>query len=101
LSIRDGWWIEGFNGKNGWGFGKEETENRDVSDAEGLYQILEREVIPIYYRMDDDGVPHDWVKVMKEAIKSTAAPFSTRRMAKEYASKFYKGALQSAYESDK
>ena len=101
LSILDGWWIEGFNGKNGWGFGKEETENRDVSDAEGLYQILEREVIPIYYRMDDDGVPHDWVKVMKEAIKSTAAPFSTRRMAKEYASKFYKDALQSAYESDK
>jgi len=51
--------------------------------------------------MDDSEVSHDWVKVMKEAIKSTAAPFSTRRMVKEYASKFYRDALQSASESDK
>jgi starch phosphorylase len=96
LSILDGWWIEGFNGKNGWVFGKEETAQRDISDSEALYQILEKEVIPLFYEVDDDGIPHSWVKVMKEAIKSTAPVFSARRMMKEYTQKFYQNALNSA-----
>lgn len=80
LSIMDGWWMEGFNGKNGWAFGGEEVSgNRDQADVETLYQILEKEVIPLYYRVSDDGVPHDWVSVMKESIKSNAPRFSARR----------------------
>ena len=90
LSIMDGWWIEGFNGKNGWAFGPEEVNgDRDRSDAEAIFRILEEEVLPLYYRISEDGVPHDWVRVMKESIKSNAAKFSARRMVKEYIQKFY------------
>jgi starch phosphorylase len=95
LSIMDGWWMEGFNGKNGWAFGDGEVSgNRDQADAAAIYEILEKEVIPLYYKVSDDGVPHVWVKLMKRAIKSTAPRFSARRMVKEYIEKFYVPALQ-------
>jgi starch phosphorylase len=95
LSIMDGWWIEGFNGKNGWAFGKQDgNDNQDSTDAEAMYEILERHVIPLYYKVSDDGVPHDWVKLMKESIKSNAHRFSARRMVKEYIQKFYIKALK-------
>ncbi|NOY64232.1 MAG: glycosyltransferase family 1 protein [Nitrospirae bacterium] len=93
LSILDGWWIEGFNGKNGWAF---EGTGDDGKDAEQIYNLLEKEIVPTYYRVDERGVPHDWVRIMKEAIKSTSARFSARRMVKEYAEKFYKKALKGA-----
>jgi glycogen phosphorylase len=92
LSVLDGWWIEGYNGKNGWAF-----EGRgDTEDAEAVYDLLEKEIIPLYYRLDDTGVPVGWVKVMKEAIKNAGPFFSARRMVKEYATKFYQNALKSA-----
>ncbi len=87
LSVLDGWWIEGFNGRNGWAF--DGGAEGDAKDAEALYDILEKEVIPVFYRVDDDGVPHEWVKIMKEAMMSTAPFFSSRRMMKEYVSKFF------------
>jgi starch phosphorylase len=99
LSISDGWWLEGFNGRNGWAFGDAGTGQRDVNDATALYQILEEEVIPLFYKVDDDGVPHRWVQLMKESIKSTAPIFNTRRMMKEYTLKFYQHALQTACSS--
>jgi starch phosphorylase len=92
LSVLDGWWIEGYNGKNGWAF-----EGRgDAEDAGAVYDLLENEIIPLYYRLDDDGVPVGWVKVMKEAIKNAGPFFSARRMVKEYTTKFYQNALKSA-----
>ena len=92
LSVLDGWWIEGYNGKNGWAF-----EGRgDTEDAGAVYDLLENEIIPLYYRLDDDGVPVGWVKVMKEAIKNAGPFFSARRMVKEYTTKFYQNALKSA-----
>lgn len=98
LSILDGWWMEGFNSRNGWAFdGEEKTDNRDAQDSDAIYSILENEVVPLYYRVDDDGIPRDWIKVMKDAIVSNAPPFSARRMVKEYARKFYQNALGSAY----
>ncbi len=98
LSILDGWWIEGFSsGRNGWAF----EGKSDAEDAESIYGILEKEVVPLYYRVDDDGVPYDWVKVMKEAIAGTAPAFSSRRMLKEYALKFYRSALGLKEEQDK
>jgi starch phosphorylase len=96
LSILDGWWLEGFNGKNGWAFAGGGNEK----DAEAIYNLLETEIIPLYYKLDDNGTPHNWVKVMKEAIKSIGPLFCARRMVKEYARKFYKGALKAASESD-
>lgn len=95
LSIMDGWWIEGFNGKNGWAFGEENSgDDRDPADAEALYEILERDIIPLFYKVSEDGVPHDWVRVMKDSIKSAAPRFSARRMVKEYIEKFYTKALK-------
>jgi starch phosphorylase len=95
LSIMDGWWTEGFNGKNGWAFGEGEADSdRDRKDAEAIYQILEKEIIPLYYKVSDDGVPHEWVKLMKESVKSNAPRFSARRMVKEYIEKYYATALQ-------
>jgi starch phosphorylase len=94
LSILDGWWIEGYNGKNGWAFdGKVSQENRDAADAEAIYKILENEIIPLYYRISDEGIPREWVRIMKESIRSNAARFSSRRMVKEYLQKFYAKAL--------
>ena len=68
----------------------------DDRDAEAIYDLFEKEIIPLYYRLDDQGVPVDWVRVMKKAIKSTAPAFSARRMVKEYSKKFYQSALQCA-----
>ena len=97
LSIMDGWWIEGFTGKNGWAFGQEEVKgNRDHADAEEIYRIIEEELLSLYYKVSDQGVPHGWVKVMKESIKSNASRFSARRMVKEYIEKFYVMALKDA-----
>jgi starch phosphorylase len=90
LSILDGWWIEGYNSLNGWGFGGELAEgDRTQTDAESLYRLLEEQVIPLYYERSDDGVPHDFVQVMKASLKSVAPRFSTRRMVKEYTDRFY------------
>jgi len=96
LSILDGWWIEGYNGKNGWAFGDQEGRISDKEDANALYQLLEKKVVPLFYNVDDDGLSHKWISMIKEAIKSTAAVFSARRMMKEYAKKFYQPALQFA-----
>ncbi len=95
LSIRDGWWLEGYNGRNGWEFGDGDEQDRDRRDANEIYSLLEREIIPLYYAVDDKGIPRGWVKLMKEAMKSTTAQFSTRRMAKEYVQSFYRTALES------
>ena len=77
------------------GLGNEKFDgNRDQADAAKLYRILEEEIIPLYYRVSDEGIPQQWVRVMKEAIKSTAAQFSARRMVKEYTAKFYSAALK-------
>ena len=90
LSIKDGWWLEGYNEENGWAFNHEESEgNEDQKDAEAIYRILEDNIIPLYYKFSDDGIPDDWVRIMKNSIKSNAAKFSTRRMVKEYINKFY------------
>ncbi len=92
VSIYDGWWVEGYNGKNGWVIGEEttepETEADDPKDAESLYTLLREEVIPTYY--DNRS---RWVYMMKESIKSIAPRFSTHRMVKEYMDRFYSKAM--------
>jgi glycogen phosphorylase len=94
ISILDGWWLEGYNGANGWAFGGDATEgDRTAADADALYRLLEEKVIPLYYRRPDDEIPHEYVSVMKAAIKSVAPQFSSRRMLKEYVRQFYVKAL--------
>nr|WP_319375484.1 alpha-glucan family phosphorylase [uncultured Methanoregula sp.] len=99
MSVLDGWWPEAYSGKNGWAFGETDTrKNHDREDAEQLYGVLEREVVPLYYMQSDDGIPHLWVKMMKEAIRCTAPRFSARRMLKEYVRLGYDPALKRAAE---
>jgi len=94
LSVCDGWWMEGYNGKNGWAFGDySENENRDAKDAAQIYNLLETQIIPAYYSVSDKGIHHEWVRIMKESIKSCAPRFSARRMVKEYSKKFYSKAI--------
>ena len=94
FSVLDGWWLEGFNGKNGWAIDHQTIDgNRDRADAAEIYRTLEAEIIPLYYDVSEAGIPYRWVKLMKESIKSNAAKFSTRRMVKEYVKKFYVSAL--------
>jgi starch phosphorylase len=94
LSILDGWWIEGYNGKNGWAFGDQSPPaDRDAADAAAIYDLLEREIVPLYYRRSLDGIPHGWVAMMKESIKSIAPAFCTRRMVKEYVHRYYRTVL--------
>jgi len=97
LSILDGWWIEAYNGRNGWAFGGDVAgENRDPADAEAIYNLLESQIIPLYYDVAENGTSRGWLKVMKEAIKSNFPRFSARRMVREYSEKFYIPALRHA-----
>jgi starch phosphorylase len=97
LSVLDGWWKEGYDGTNGWAFPfpAEPLPERaqDLHDAEALYQILERDVIPLYYQREQDGIPHGWMNLVKQSIRSNAPRFSARRMLKEYVSRFYASAV--------
>ncbi len=93
VSILDGWWREGYNGENGWAIGDEQEwadkEAQDAADAQALYAILENEVIPLYYTRDATGIPHGWLAKVRQAIKTIAPAFSTRRMVKEYVERMY------------
>ncbi|MEW6217589.1 MAG: alpha-glucan family phosphorylase, partial [Candidatus Bipolaricaulota bacterium] len=93
LSILDGWWPEGYTGDNGWAFGEEEIPgDRTAADAEAVYRLLEEEIVPLYYDRDPDAIPHGFVRVMKQAIKTVAPRFCARRMMREY-SEVYLAAL--------
>ena len=95
LSILDGWWVEAYNGRNGWALGGDVAgENRDPADAEAIYNLLESQIIPLYYDVAENGTSPGWLKVMKETIKSNFPMFSARRMVKEYSEKFYLPALR-------
>jgi starch phosphorylase len=93
VSVRDGWWYQGYNGTNGWaigdGLGIADPEEEDKADVEALYRLLEEEIIPLYYERDRNGVPRGWLHMVKEAIASTVPVFSGRRMLREYTERMY------------
>lgn len=92
-SILDGWWAEGYNGKNGWAIGEErEYHDQEVqaeADSISLYHLFEEEIIPTFFERDASGTPHRWTAYMKEAIRTCTPQFSMRRMIKEYTTRFY------------
>lgn len=98
LSIMDGWWAEGYNGANGWAIGGGEEfsgqDDQDRADANSLYQLLEDEIVPLFYDRDRDEVPRGWVEIMREAIRSNAPRYSMMRMVKEYTTELYIPALR-------
>jgi starch phosphorylase len=90
LSTIDGWWEEGFNGKNGWAIPKATTDlTADAEDAEHLYRLLEDEVVPLWYDQDANGLPRRWVQRMKESIRVAGRQFTARRMLRNYVDRYY------------
>lgn len=93
LSVLDGWWCEGYQGNNGWAIGKGEVygdlEYQNQVESRALYDLLEKEVVPLFYDQGSDGVPRSWVATMKASLQSLCPVFSTDRMVEEYAQLSY------------
>ncbi len=94
ISIPDGWWCEAETlGENGWSIGRGETYNdpreQDTVESKALYEILEKEVVPMFYDRKTGGIPREWVKRMKTSICTICPVFNSHRMLEEYAQRFY------------
>ena len=95
LSVLDGWWCEGYHGDNGWAIGageeyeEKDREYQDQVESASLYEIIEKEVIPLFYQRGPDGIPREWVKVMKASMQTVCPIFNTNRMVEEYAERMY------------
>jgi starch phosphorylase len=103
LSVLDGWWPECYHpaehgrAANGWAFGDVEYgdwDTQDEVDSQALYRLLEEQVVPLYYNRDSADIPQGWVQVMKEAMRTSIAAFSMRRMVKEYVTEMYLPAMR-------
>ena len=92
FSILDGWWIEGYNEINGYSIGdlsEESDEIMDKQDADSLYEVLENELVPDYYKTDENGLHVEWIRRMKNALATLTPQFSSDRMVKDYFEKIY------------
>jgi starch phosphorylase len=93
LSVLDGWWPEGYTGKNGWAItGAEydhQYEMQEAAEAEQIYDLIEDEISELYYDRNEAGVPVRWVQMMKESISSICCQFNMNRVLADYADKFY------------
>ena len=97
-SILDGWWPEGYNGRNGFSLGEEQFSSRakqDRHDAERIYEVLANEVIPEFYDRGRGDVPRAWMRRVVNAMKSQCAAFSSHRMLAEYTNGYYLPAHES------
>ena len=92
-SILDGWWDEGYNGENGWAIGRGEEytdhEYQDQVESAALYQLMENEIVPLFYDRGADDIPEKWIRRMKKSMTSLGPVFNTNRMVSEYTERFY------------
>jgi starch phosphorylase len=88
VSILDGWWDEGYRPELGWAIPSGATLERpavdDQAEAEGLYRLLEREVVPAFFERDENGIPQRWVEMMRASIRHIGTEFAARRMVIDY-----------------
>jgi starch phosphorylase len=93
MSILDGWWCEGYRRNNGWAIGRGEVyddlEYQNEVESRAIYDLLEKEVVPLFYDRGPDGIPRGWVASMKASLQTLCPAFSTDRMVQEYTSRFY------------
>jgi starch phosphorylase len=92
LSVLDGWWAEAADGENGWSIQSEsgpDNHVQDTRDSDQLYALLERQVVPLFYERDADGVHSAWLKRIKASLRSLAPRFNTTRMLQDYRTKVY------------
>lgn len=98
FSVLDGWWYEGYEKEAGWSItDKRSFENQDFQndlDAATIYSILENEIVPLFYDVNEDEIPVGWIRYIKNSIAHIAPEFTTRRMIDDYLSKFYRPMLQ-------
>ncbi|HXQ63844.1 MAG TPA: alpha-glucan family phosphorylase [Steroidobacteraceae bacterium] len=94
LSVLDGWWAEGFDGQNGWAIPSSTAEGsrRDDEDARSLYEILQDEVVPMYYERDASGLPKRWITRAKRSMATLLGGFNSRRMVGNYVTGLYRPA---------
>ncbi len=97
LSILDGWWDEAYNVHTGWaiGRGEEYTDEtlQDEIESNALYDLLEKEIVPLFYSRGADDLPRQWITKMKGAMRAIGPEFNTNRMVREYTEKMYLPAL--------
>jgi starch phosphorylase len=88
LSVLDGWWAEGYDGKNGWAIGADEKADgpdaADDLDGDAALRLLDREIAPLFFERDDDGVPRRWLEKVRHSIGTLSHQFDTRRMLQQY-----------------
>jgi starch phosphorylase len=88
VSVLDGWWDEGYRPELGWAIPSGATIDRPATDdraeAEGLYRLLEREVVPVFFDRDANGLPQRWIQMMRSSIRRVATDFAARRMVLDY-----------------
>ncbi|HLA68529.1 MAG TPA: alpha-glucan family phosphorylase [Bacteroidota bacterium] len=93
LSILDGWWDEAYNATTGWAIGKGEeyTDEKLQDDVESnaLYDLLEKEIVPLFYKRGADDLPREWISKMKGSMRTIGPQFNTNRMVREYMDKMY------------
>jgi starch phosphorylase len=93
LSVLDGWWVEGYDGTNGWAIESrgDTHDTQDEHDAAAFLDIMEREVVPLFYQRDADGIPRRWLERVRRSMVTLAPKFSAERMVRDYLSKLYAG----------
>jgi starch phosphorylase len=93
LSILDGWWREGYDGTNGFAIGEDahadSVEEQDRVDSANLYRTLTEQVVPLFFNRDAQGIPRQWIQRIRRALITLVPRFTTERMVKEYAEKYY------------
>jgi phosphorylase/glycogen(starch) synthase len=93
LSVLDGWWAEGYKPNAGWALQEAHTYGnmafQDELDAETIYYLIEEEILPAYFDIDSDGIPHKWISYMKNNISEIVPNFTMRRMINDYYRNFY------------
>jgi starch phosphorylase len=93
MSTFDGWWCEGYRPDGGWVIGAgedyEDAAYQDMVESKAIYNMLENEIIPLFYKRSADGLPRAWIQRMKNSIKYITPRFSTYRMFADYMCKFY------------
>ena len=92
LSVLDGWWVEGYDGENGWeidgdALHDDDEAAQDARHAHALYDLLEQQVIPLFHDRDADGIPRRWLAMVKRSLATNGPRFSAARMVEEYAAR--------------
>ena len=92
-SILDGWWVEGYSPDLGWAIGHGESYPdagyQDHVESQALYDILEKQIVPLFYHRTVDNLPREWIARMKNCIRQLAPVFNTNRMVRDYTQTFY------------